>query len=171
MTLHEWADKLLPLLTYDPEAPLIFSSGLFLFLFAGFAFFYRFMRRAVMLRMIYVTLFSLYFYYKTSGFYFLLLVFVVTSDFLIGRAIARSDRPGVRKALLWLSVAVDIGLLVHFKYTDFFIGIVNDLSGRHFLDFRHIFLPVGISFFVFQSISYTADIYRRRIEPLKCWVD
>ncbi len=171
MTLHEWADKLLPLLTYDPEAPLIFSSGLFLFLFAGFAFFYRFMRRAVMLRMIYVTLFSLYFYYKTSGFYFLLLVFVVTSDFLIGRAIARSDRPGVRKALLWLSVAVDIGLLIHFKYTDFFIGIVNDLSGRDFLDFRHIFLPVGISFFVFQSISYTADIYRRRIEPLNCWID
>ena len=66
---------------------------------------------------------------------------------------------------------LDIGLLVYFKYTNFFIEIINGLSGRHWLDFQNIFLPVGISFFVFQSISYTADIYRRRIEPLRKWID
>ena len=169
--LGEITDKIVQLLQYDPVSPLIFSSGLFLFLFGGFTFFYQFMRREVMLRIVYVTLFSLYFYYKTSGFFFLLLIAVSVSDFLIGKGIARSDRQGLRKGLLALSVALDIGLLVYFKYTNFFIGIVNGLSGHHWLDFQNIFLPVGISFFVFQSISYTADIYRRRIEPLGMWTD
>ena len=103
--------------------------------------------------------------------FFLLLIAVSVSDFLIGKGIARSDRQGLRKGLLALSVALDIGLLIYFKYTNFFIGIVNGLSGHHWLDFQNIFLPVGISFFVFQSISYTADIYRRRIEPLGMWID
>ena len=71
--LGEITDKIVQLLQYDPVSPLIFSSGLFLFLFGGFTFFYQFMRREVMLRIVYVTLFSLYFYYKTSGFFFLLL--------------------------------------------------------------------------------------------------
>ena len=169
--LGEITDKIVQLLQYDPVSPLIFSSGLFLFLFGGFTFFYQFMRREVMLRIVYVTLFSLYFYYKTSGFFFLLLIAVSVSDFLIGKGIARSDRQGLRKGLRARSVARDSGLLIYFKYTNFFIGIVNGLSGHHWLDFQNIFLPVGISFFVFQSISYTADIYRRRIEPLGMWID
>ena len=149
--LSEITDKIVQLLQYDPVSPLIFSSGLFLFLFGGFTFFYQFMRRDVMLRIVYVTLFSLYFYYKTSGFFFLLLIAVSVSDFLIGKGIARSDRQGLRKGLLVLSVALDIGLLVYFKYTNFFIGIVNGLSGHHWLDFQNIFL--------------------RRIEPLGMWID
>lgn len=51
-----------------------------------------------------------------------------------------------RRSLLALSVILDIGLLVYFKYTNFFIEIINGLSGRHWLDFQNIFLPVGISF-------------------------
>ena len=169
--LGEITDKIVQLLQYDPVSPLIFSSGLFLFLFGGFTFFYQFMRREVMLRIVYVTLFSLYFYYKTSGFFFLLLIAVSVSDFLIGKGIARSDRQGLRKGLLALSVALDIGLLIYFKYTNFFIGIVNGLSGHHWLDFQNIFLPVGISFFVFQSMSYTIDIYRGQLKPLGNWCD
>ncbi len=173
MTL-DWPDigeSLVRILTYDPKAPLIFSSGLFLFLFAGFSFFYGFMRRAVMLRMVYVTLFSLYFYYKTSGIYFLLLIFTATSDYLIGLAMGRTQGHTARRWLVALSVCVNLGMLAYFKYTNFFIGIANDLAGRNWLDFRNIFLPVGISFFVFQSMSYTIDIYRRRIDPLRCWMD
>ena len=66
--------NLVELLKYNPEEPLLFTSGLFLFLFLGFTFFYGFMRRTVTLRIVYVTLFSLYFYYKTSGIFFLLLM-------------------------------------------------------------------------------------------------
>ena len=75
--------KLSGLFEYSQSNPLIFSSGLFLFLFLGFALFYSFMSRRVMLRIVYVTLFSLYFYYKSSGFYFLLLVFMSLSDYAI----------------------------------------------------------------------------------------
>ena len=115
--LSDIIDKALHLLQYDPKAPLIFSSGLFLFLFLGFTFFYQFMRRAVLLRVIYVSLFSLYFYYKTSGFFFLLLVAVSISDFLIGKGIARCEKRSARRSLLALSVILDIGLLVYFKFT------------------------------------------------------
>jgi D-alanyl-lipoteichoic acid acyltransferase DltB (MBOAT superfamily) len=169
--LGEIFDSIGQLLRYDPRAPLLFSSGLFLFLFAGFTFFYRFMRERVSLRVVYVLLFSLYFYYKSSGIYFLLLLFVATTDYFIARQMERTERDGARRWLVALSVAINLGMLGYFKYTDFLIGIVNNLSGRDVFEFRNIFLPVGISFFVFQSMSYTIDIYRRRIEPLRNWLD
>lgn len=70
-----------------------------------------------------------------------------------------------------LSIAVNIGMLGYFKYTNFLIDISNRLFGEGFLQFRNIFLPVGISFFVFQSLSYTIDIYRRQLRPLDRWTD
>ena len=66
------------LLAYDASSPLIFSSGLFLFLCAGFMLVYGALRRATTARIVYVILFSLYFYYKSSGIYFLLLIFAAT---------------------------------------------------------------------------------------------
>ena len=86
-TVENIGEKLVSMLTYDASQPLIFSSGLFLFLFAGFLFFYGFTRRAPMARIVYVILFSLYFYYKSSGIYFLLLVFASVSDYWIAHAI------------------------------------------------------------------------------------
>ena len=152
-------DKVLALLTYDASSPLIFSSGLFLFLFAGFLLVYSAFRRAPMARIVYVIAFSLYFYYKSSGIYFLLLVFAAASDFLIARGIFRTRSKSLKRWLMALSVAVNLGMLGYFKYTNFFIDISNQLFGQGFLQFRNIFLPVGISFFVFQSMSYTIDIY------------
>lgn len=168
---QSFTETIKALVSYDPEAPMIFSSGLFLFLFAGFTLFYGLFRRKPVGRMVYILLFSLYFYYKSSGLYFLLVLLVATTDFFIGLWMGRSENQKLRKSLLWLSIIIDLGLLGYFKYTNFFIGIANDLFGKGFLDFRNIFLPVGISFFIFQSISYTIDIYRRRIEPLTCWLD
>ena len=160
------------LLQYDPQAPLIFNSGLFLFLFVGFSSIYLLLRRTTTLRILYVILFSIYFYYKSSGIYFLLLVFVAVTDFLIGHAIVSSGKDKRRKKrLVALSVAINLGMLGYFKYTNFLIDISNQLFGAGFLDFQNIFLPVGISFFVFQSMSYTIDIYRGEIKPLERWID
>ena len=164
-------DKVLALLTYDASSPLIFSSGLFLFLFAGFLLVYSAFRRAPMARIVYVIAFSLYFYYKSSGIYFLLLVFAAASDFLIARGIFRTRSKSLKRWLMVLSVAVNLGMLGYFKYTNFFIDISNQLFGQGFLQFRNIFLPVGISFFVFQSMSYTIDIYRGQLKPLSNWLD
>ena len=170
-SLREIIDRVLPLLSYDPQAPMLFSSGLFLFLFSAFAFFYGFMRRTPALRIWYVIAFSLYFYYKSSGIYLLLLVGVSVSDFWIGRAIAHVSSRHAQRALVALSIAADLAVLGYFKYTNFFIEITRDLFGAGFLEFQNIFLPVGISFFLFQSLSYTIDIYRGSLKPVDRWGD
>ena len=141
-------------------SPLIFSSGLFLFLFAGFLFFYGFTRRAPMARIVYVILFSLYFYYKSSGIYFLLLIFAATSDYWIAKGIHAARSTRAKRWLVVLSVAVNLGMLAYFKYTNFLIDIANQMFGQGFMQFQNIFLPVGISFYIFQALSYVVDVYR-----------
>ncbi|MCD8033018.1 MAG: MBOAT family protein [Alistipes sp.] len=164
-------DKVQALFAYDASSPLIFSSGLFLFLFAGFLLIYSAFRRAPMARIVYVIAFSLYFYYKSSGIYFLLLVFAAASDFLIAQGIYRARFKSLKRWLVLLSVVINLGMLGYFKYTNFLIDISNQLFGQGFLQFQNIFLPVGISFFVFQSMSYTIDIYRGQLKPLSNWLD
>ena len=164
-------DKVQALFAYDASSPLIFSSGLFLFLFAGFLLIYSAFRRAPMARIVYVIAFSLYFYYKSSGIYFLLLVFAAASDFLIAQGIYRARIKSLKRWLVVLSVAINLGMLGYFKYTNFLVDISNQLFGQGFLQFQNIFLPVGISFFVFQSMSYTIDIYRGQLKPLSNWLD
>lgn len=171
MSTEDIANKIVALLQYDATSPLIFSSGLFLFLFAGFLLLYTALRRTTTLRILYVILFSLYFYYKSSGVYFLLLVFAAASDYIIARHIYSTPDRRKKKWLVALSVAVNLGMLGYFKYTNFLIDISHTLFGEGFLQFQNIFLPVGISFFVFQSMSYTIDIYRGELRPLDHWHD
>ncbi|MDR2472672.1 MAG: MBOAT family protein [Tannerella sp.] len=169
---------------YQKDEPLIFSSGLFLFLFLGFFMIYNALRNNRRMRIIYVILFSLYFYYKTSGIWFILLIFTALSDFSIGRLIAAHPNGKRRRlALVTLSICVNIGMLMYFKYTNFMYqtligfwhllgGALNEplLQGLVFEPFD-IFLPVGISFFTFQSLSYTIDVYRGRIQPVGKFTD
>jgi len=169
--MPETLQAILDLLSYDPKAPLIFSSGLFLFLFLGFSLFFPLMRRRVMLRIFYVTLFSLYFYYKSSGLYVELLLLVATLDWGFARAMAMKRLQKCRGWVLAASLLINLGMLCYYKYTHFFIDIANQIYGQGFLEFRNIFLPIGISFFLFQSMSYTIDVYRRKIDPLTSWID
>ena len=164
-------DKVISLLSYDSASPMLFNSGLFLFLFVGFAMGYALLSRRSTLRILYVVLFSLYFYYKSSGIYLLLLLFVSLSDYLIGGRIASAVSRRAKRWWVAASVAVNLGLLGYFKYTNFFIDIANNIFGEGFLQFQNIFLPIGISFFVFQSMSYTIDLYRGTIKPLDRYVD
>lgn len=166
-------------LAYDPHAPLIFSSGLFLFLFLGFSLVYWLLGKADTLRLVFVTAFSYYFYYKSSGLYFALLALVTVSDFFIAQAIGRNRErnatpPGQHTAaqrwLLILSLAIDLGLLGYFKYTNFLGATFAQLWGGTFQPLD-IFLPIGISFFTFQSLSYTIDVYRGELKPLSRLLD
>lgn len=168
-------DSLLHQLTYHSDEPLIFSTSLFLFLFLGFTFIYFLLEKKTTARLVFVTLFSYYFYYKSSGFYFFLLAIVTVSDYLIAEGIYRHslrhpDKKGVRKWLLVLSLLVDLGLLGYFKYTNFIGRMIADCIGSNFQPLD-IFLPVGISFFTFQSLSYTIDIYRGQLKPVNSILD
>ena len=164
-------DNLLELLKYNPQEPMIFSSGIFLWLFLGFSFIYMLLEKKLTARLLFVTLFSYYFYYKSSGTYFFLLAVVTVSDFYLARTIDRSrDNKRKMKWLMALSLIIDLGLLAYFKYTNFFVGSIAEILGKNFQPWD-IFLPVGISFFTFQSMSYTIDIYRGKLKPLPSILD
>ena len=163
-------DRILSMLAYNPEEPLLFSSGLFLFLFLGFSFIYMLLNKQRTLRLLFVTAFSYYFYYKSSGTYFFLLAIVTVSDYLIARCIwnYRQKSPQsmfVPRFLVTLSLLIDLGMLGYFKYTNFFFLLFEHMIGNNFQPWD-IFLPVGISFFTFQSLSYTIDVYRGNLRPL-----
>ncbi|MBQ7419671.1 MAG: MBOAT family protein [Prevotella sp.] len=173
--MNELLDKILYQLTYHANEPLIFSTSLFLFLFLGFTLVYSLLERRLIARLCFVTLFSYFFYYKSSGFYFFLLAVVTVSDYLIAGVIYRHsqkhpERLTPRKWLLLLSLVIDLGLLGYFKYTNFFAKMVADCLGHNFQP-MDIFLPVGISFFTFQSLSYTIDIYRGQLKPMHSLLD
>ncbi len=176
-------EKLEDIFVYQHNAPMLFSSGLFFFLFIGFLIIYMSLRKHLLARIIYVTLFSLYFYYKSSGIWFLLLLFTATSDFCIAQALDRTASVMKRKLWVTLSLCVNLGVLGYFKYFNFLREIIATVGreiGFHLgnTSLQHvtyqpldIFLPVGISFFTFQSISYVIDVYRGRIQPLHRWID
>ena len=150
-------------------------------------------RQRLHLRNVFLMAVSWFFYYKTSGLFLFLLLFVTLSDWLIARRIyeAKGERQGSLKAKLWLalSVIIDLGLLCYFKYAYFFTNVINNLlgtelavfdlfayigngfseSGRFMVD--SIILPVGISFYLFQVMSYTIDVYRGHVKPVKNILD
>ncbi|MGB4958647.1 MAG: MBOAT family O-acyltransferase, partial [Saprospiraceae bacterium] len=111
-----------------------------------------------------------YFFYGWWDYRFLFLLLVSTvADFFLGRLIYQSSSDKLRSVFLWCSVIINLGILGFFKYFDFFL---NSLSASfsfmgHPIEMRglEIVLPVGISFYTFQTLSYTIDIYKRKIAP------
>ena len=132
---------------------------------------------------------SLFFYFKTSGFSLLILIFVTISDFLIAQRISKAKKSIVKKIWLILSIVLDISILCYFKYAYFFADFIhsitgieikvvdifsqlgNVLAGKEMFTVGSIVLPVGISFFIFQVISYSVDVYRKEIQPVKNILD
>ena len=135
-------DKLGDILTYHHNAPMLFSSGLFFFLFIGFLIIYMSLRKHLLTRIIYVTLFSIYFYYKSSGLFFFLLLFVATSDFCIAQCMTKTASKWGRKAWVVLSLCVDLGLLGYFKYFNY-QPADNDVVGRFMARSLREFYPLG----------------------------
>ena len=144
------------------------------------------------LRNIFLMAVSWFFYYKTSGLFLLILLFVTLSDWLIAKRIySNKHKRQTTRAKCWLalSIIIDLGLLCYFKYAYFFTNVFNNLfgtevavfdlfayigngfsdSGRFMVD--RIILPVGISFYIFQVISYTVDVFRGHVKPVKNVLD
>lgn len=164
--------RLSEILCYDVTAPMTLASGFFLFAFFVFGIGYMAVRNRRVARTIYVAAVSLYFYYKVSGLFVLLLLFVATSDYLIGRRVAKL-RDAQRSARPWvaLSVVINVLILAYFKAGGHFETAVNNIFGNGTINFGEILVPAGVSFFVFQSISYVIDISRGVIAPVKRYAD
>ena len=156
--------------SYNPKQPLLFNSALFLGLFLIFYVIYILSRKTHYFRITYVVLFSLFFYYKSSGVYFWILIFSSIVDYSLSRLIYEEAKQGYRKFYMILSLLINLGMLAYFKYTNFFIDNYNTLFSGN-MKFEDIVLPVGISFYTFQTLSYTIDVYRRELEPTKSFMD
>jgi len=157
--------KILDQLVYNPAEPLIFNSGLFLILFTCFVFVYIRLSDRHQAKLIFVTLFSLYFYYKSSGAYFILLVGSILIDFTLAKLMYASADKTKRRIFLVCTLIVNLGMLGYFKYTNFLFESFFWNSANEFQPLD-IFLPVGVSFFTFQSLSYTIDVYRGHLKPV-----
>ena len=111
-----------------------------------------------------------YYFYAAFDYRFLPLIFVSSSaDWLLARAIASAPDRHAKRRLLWLTVALNLGLLGFFKYYDFGVESLSALLaslGYHPPEWAlRLTLPIGISFFTFESMSYVIDVYRGDIEP------
>ena len=157
-------------LVYDPQKPLLFHSTFFLFFFIVVLLFYPLVVNKVKVRTWYLMLASLYFYYKTSGSFIILLLITSLINFGLGAFLYNAQSKATKRFYLWLSVFWNLGSLGYFKYTNFIITTINQIFGGQ-LPLYDIFLPVGISFFTFQTWSYTLDIYFGKLKPLKSFVD
>ena len=122
-------DWLLDLLRYDPQAPLLFVDLFFWGFFAVALLGLAFLQRKMAMRNAYLFAISLFFYYKVSGLFLLLLVFSTVSDYLIGHAMHRTDTTWKRKMWLFASVFVNLGLLFYFKYAYFLADFFSDAFG------------------------------------------
>lgn len=162
--------KLVEQFRYNPEEPLIFNSGFFLFLFTGFLAVYTALHKTHRAKLTFVTFFSLYFYYKSSGIYFLILIASTVIDYGLANLIYKATTHTKKVMLLVFSLVINLGMLGYFKYTNFLHEIFSNMAGLTYKPFD-IFLPVGVSFFTFQSLSYTLDIYRGALKPVKNILD
>ena len=171
MTL--WTDILANLsevLTYHPGEPMLFSSGTFWALFLLFVPLYSLLRDSRRQMLIFVVAFSFYFYYKSSGWFVLLLAATSLFDWCLSRRLVRCRTRAGRRLCVWLSLLASLGVLGYFKYANFFMMNLQALVGGNFQPLELI-LPVGISFYTFQSISYIVDVYKRRVQPTRTWLD
>lgn len=169
-TLQSAAGNILQLLTYDPKAPMLFSSGLFWVLFLIFLPIYAFLKGSKWKMVTFVVCFSLYFYYKSSGIFFLMLIGTSLVDWSLSHIIYRLKIRNARLLFMWISICFSLSILGYFKYSNFFLWNWNQMVEGNFQPYD-IILPVGISFYTFQSISYVVDVYKKRIKPTDNWFD
>ena len=122
---------------------------------------------------IFLTVASLYFYAEWNSLLVLLIVASAIFDFIVAQRMGDSASPRKRRAWLLLSLSGNLGLLFFFKYSNFLLGSLfsaQQWAGLHLWETAphiNVILPIGISFYTFQTLSYTVDVYRRRLEPVR----
>ena len=116
-----------------------------------------------------------YIFYGWWDWRFLSLIFFSTIvDYTMGMLLSKEEKTAKRKLYLWISILVNLGLLGFFKYYNFFLD--NFITAFSFFGYKinaqglNIILPVGISFYTFQTLSYTIDVYKRKLKPTKDFI-
>ncbi|GAP72265.1 poly(beta-D-mannuronate) O-acetylase [Candidatus Symbiothrix dinenymphae] len=169
---------------FNPGSPLLFTQFYFWVFFAlVFAVFSR-LQNKLLMRNTWLCVASLFFYYKTSGLFVLILLFTTFFNYYQAHLIYRTASNEWKKRNIVIGLIVNMFFLFFFKYAYFVTDVVNQifdcnfhvfnafahfgnvLSGTERFEVSRILLPVGISFYTFQNISYLMDVYRKRIKPM-----
>ena len=171
--------------TFTADAPLLFTHIYFWVFFTAVFLGLVVLQKKIAWRNAFLCVASLFFYYKTSGLFVLILFFTTIFNFYQGKFIARATTEHSRRTHLWIGLTINLFFLCYFKYAyfvtdmlnqlfglnlhtfDAFAWIGNVLEGKQRFDVSVILLPVGISFYTFQNISYVVDVFRKRVEPVK----
>ncbi len=148
---------------------MVFSSPLFLFIF---------LPAALALHLIlpprfknaWILFVSLFFYAWGGVGYILILIFITLLDYAAGLTLSKIDKPGRKKAVVAAVVIINVGALAFFKLTDLFLGAANALF-RTDIPLLNLALPIGISFYTFQALSYVIDVYRGKVSPQRSVID
>lgn len=183
---------ILNILFYSQNEPLLFTHLFFwiflLVVLLFYSFLYNLQGKNYQWKILFLLLVSFYFYYKTSGVFIILLWYVIIADYFIGKKINQSSNSKIKKWWLALSICNSLMLLGYFKYSQFIVESVNQLFhtsysyvnyfsifsnaffNTHF-DIDKLIFPVGISFFLFQTMSYVIDIYQQKTQPVRSIID
>ncbi len=150
---------------------MLFNSFAFLVFFPLVYIVYWWLKGHLRAQNIFLLVVSYFFYGWWDPRFLVLILFSSVTDLLIGRMLDKSKGTARRKLLLLLSMGLNLGLLGTFKYYDFFVSsfaeLLTGLGFQPHISTLQIILPVGISFYTFQTMSYTIDIYRRQIRSTK----
>ncbi len=178
------SDFIRNLFSFDQAHPLLFTQFYFWAFFAIVMAFLSVFRSKILLRNAFLFFTSLFFYYKTSGLFLILFIFVIVYNYLAGLWLPHCRKTFWKKFVVSFSVVVDLSLLCYYKYAYFITDVVNNLLGTGFevrdlfaeagnrivgstaFSVDSIFLPVGISFFIFQAISYVVDVSKGSFSDL-----
>lgn len=173
---------------YNPNEPFLFTNMAFWIYFVAVYLIYSICYKNLTIRNAYLFLISIFFYYKTGGILVLLLLFSIVFNFSLALAIAKAVKQNIKKLWLIIGVSVNLLILFYYKYTYFLVEWLNKLLNldiqvqdylaaagntvfnAHF-DVSSIILPIGISFFTFQALSYIIDVYKNYIPPLKSVIE
>ncbi|NQY30263.1 MAG: MBOAT family protein [Flavobacteriaceae bacterium] len=182
-------NKLLDIFSFSEDTPLLFTQISFWIFFALVYLLYAIVYKKKSLRVPYLFAVSLLFYYKTSGLFIGILLFSTVNDFFIGKGIYYTKSILKKKLLVGISVFINLATLCYFKYAYFFTDSFNSLfktdydvinhlalwtntiSQHDYFTVDSIILPIGISFYTFQTISYSVDIYRKQLKPINNILD
>lgn len=181
-------EQLKQIFLFNSDTPLIFTQLYFWGFFLVVLLVYSFVYKQKPVRNTYLWLVSMFFYYKTGGLFLIILLGSTIIDFFIGKAIFNADTQAKKKAWLSLSLTITLSVLAFFKYDIFFTETLNALLGTNFAVINHgaawsnavlgthfdmgkLLPPVGISFFTFQTISYSIDVYRGQVKPVEKLTD
>jgi alginate O-acetyltransferase complex protein AlgI len=151
---------------------MLFNSHEFIFAFLPFVLVGWYLLRPPTVRLAFLTLSSWFFYAWWDWRFLPLMISSTTVDYVAGRLLVSTDDERNRKAVLVSALSFNLALLGVFKYAGFFLDSLNGVgsalgAGHHPFGVLNIVLPIGISFYTFNSMSYTIDIFRRQVEPAK----